>query len=227
MGRSYIPSSDDKLLDWARQLNTYAAANCSSWGVESPAGWIAEPLAAFETAMQRMADPNHGKIDIHTKKEARETLVKACRTYVQGFLARNPRISNAARETMGLTVYDVIPSNVPPPSQPVVGDMHYPAAGLVEIRNIRSVGDSADARAAYGVRIYYGILGEPSERDRYRVSSEPRTGEDLPHSVFTRQKKHRFDFTGDSGKAAFFCLRPENSKGQHGPWGQILKTYIP
>jgi len=227
MSKSYIPSSDDKFLDWARLLNTHAAANHSSWGVESPAAWIAEPLAAFQTAMDAADNPNHGKIDTLRKRESKKILEKACRTYVQGFIAHNPRVSNADRETMGLTVYDVIPTNVPPPAMPAHGDIHYPAAGLVEIRNIRAVGEHPDTRADYGVRIYYGILGEPSESDRFRVSAEPRNGDDLPHSVFTRQKKHRFDFSGDSGKAVFFCLRPENSKGQPGPWGQILKTYIP
>ena len=228
MNRSdYIPRGDEKLLEWSKNLVVCAAANCVKWGIESPEIRISAPLAAFESKLAGALNPNRGKIDVSEKQEAKAALVKACRTYVQGFLARNPNVSNSDRLTMGLTVYDVTPTTVPPPQLPVDGDIHYPAAGLVEIRNIRAVGDRPDGRADYGVRIYYGILGEPSERDRFRVSAPPRTGDDLPHSVFTRQRKHRFDFSGDNGREAFFCLRYENSKGQAGPWGKILKTFIP
>jgi len=227
MNKDYIPHSDEQFLEWAKQLNTYATANFSRWGVESPAALIAEPLTIFTAAMERAANPNRGKVDVLEKNEAKQRLVKACRTYVQGFLARNPHVTNGDRETMRLTVYDVIPSAVPPPRLPVTGELHYPASGLVEIRNIRASGNNPDERTDYGVRIYYGILGEPNERDRFRVSAPPRTGDDLPHSVFTRQKKHRFDFSGDNGKEVYFCMRFENSKGQEGPWGQVIKTYIP
>jgi hypothetical protein len=223
----YIPHGDDKLLEWAKNLKVYAAANCSKWGVESPDVRLGAPLVDFEAKLIGAANPNRGKIDVMLKKEAQAALVKACRTYVQGFLARNPNVSDVDRQAMGITVYDVIPTNVPPPKLPVDGDLYYPAAGLVEIRNIRPVGDHPDPRADYGVRIYYGILGEPDDKDRFRVSAPPKTGGDLPHSIFTRQKKHRFDFAGDNGKEVFFCMRFENSKGQAGPWGNVLKTYIP
>jgi hypothetical protein len=32
--------------------------------------------------------------------------------------------------------------------------------------------------------------------------------------------------TGDSGKQAFFCTRFENNKGQAGPWGEVVETFI-
>jgi hypothetical protein len=54
-----------------------------------------------------------------------------------------------------------------------------------------------------------------------RQQIEPRlTGDDLPHSRFTRRQKELFDFPADdSGKTVYFCVRFENAKGEPGPWG--------
>ncbi|MDR0642051.1 MAG: hypothetical protein LBG07_06300, partial [Treponema sp.] len=59
-------------------------------------------------------------------------------------------------------------------------------------------------------------------------SEVPLDGDDLPHSVFTRKKKYRFDFLEeDRGKTVYFCLRYENSKGEVGPWGSVIQAIIP
>jgi len=225
--KSYIPASDEKFLVWAKKLFECAFANATVWKVSSPATTVNNLVSDFEAKLQKAKDPNRGKVDVLQKNEARATLEKECRTYVQAFLARNPYVTNADRETMGLTIYDVTPSTVQPPTVPVEGDIHFPAAGLVEVKNIRATGILVDKKSGYGVRIYYGILGVPDEGDKFRLTKPPKTGDDLPHSVFTRQKKYRFDFTGESGRQLFLCLRFENSKGQVGPWGKILQAYIP
>jgi hypothetical protein len=80
------------------------------------------------------------------------------------------------------------------------------------------------------VRIFWGIMGEPTEKDRFRLSTPPVTGNDLPHSVFTQRKKYRFDFDGDSGKTVWFCLRYENKKGGkegEGSFGPLFSAIIP
>jgi hypothetical protein len=59
------------------------------------------------------------------------------------------------------------------------------------------------------------------------LAAEPKIGGDLPYSVFTRRKKERFDFDGESGNMVYFCLRYENSKDQAGPFGPMLKAVIP
>jgi hypothetical protein len=225
--KTYIPGSDEKFLVWAKKLIECAFANATVWKVSPPNASINVLVEGFEAKLQKAKDPNRGKVDVLEKNEARKVLEKECRTYVQGFLARNPYVTNPDRETMGLTIYDVTPTVVPPPSVPVEGDLHFPAAGLVEVKNIRAVTLQVDKKAEYGVRIYYGILGTPDDTDKFRINKPPKTGDDLPHSVFTRQKRYRFDFTGESGRQVFLCMRFENSKGQAGPWGKIIQAYIP
>jgi hypothetical protein len=87
-----------------------------------------------------------------------------------------------------------------------------------------------DARSDYGVRIYYGLSGEPTEARRFRAAPSSKTGRDLPESLFTRRKKERFDFDGESGKTAYFCLQYETPSGGDagkGPFGPILSAVIP
>jgi len=138
-----------------------------------------------------------------------------------------PPLTNDELIALGLKTKDGVRTNIGEPKIPVEGDFAYPAQGIIEITKIRGVGDSMDKNPDYGVRIYYGVSGEPTEKDKFRISHEPKTGSDLPHSVFTRRKKMRFDFSGDNGLAVYFCMRYENSKGQVGPWGKVLKTFIP
>jgi hypothetical protein len=74
-------------------------------------------------------------------------------------------------------------------------------------------------------------MGEPTAADKFRITAPPVKGGDLPHSTFTRRKKFRFDFEGDSGKTVWFALRYENAKGGkdkgEGPFGPIFSAIIP
>jgi hypothetical protein len=79
-------------------------------------------------------------------------------------------------------------------------------------------------RADYGYRVYYGILppgGASVERatgPQRELVKAPASGDDLPHSKFTRRKKELFDFPAeDSGKTVYFYVRYENAKGEPGP----------
>jgi len=54
------------------------------------------------------------------------------------------------------------------------------------------------------------------------------TGEDLPHSQFTRRRKILMEFPAeDSGKTVFYSVRFENAKGGKGPWGPVFSAIIP
>ena len=223
----YIPKGDFHLLDWSKAFSAYAEASHERWGVLCPCETFNPLIADFETKLQKAKSSNSGAVDVKAKNMAKEKLVKEIRVYVQGYVARNPRVTEEDKVAVQLPVYDTTPTNIPPPTSPVEGILAFPATGLVEMRDIRPAGEKTDAKAGYGVRIYYGIMGTPSETNRFRITERPRTGDDLPHSIFTRKKRQLFDFTGENGKEVFFCMRYENSKGEAGPWGKIISAFIP
>jgi hypothetical protein len=54
------------------------------------------------------------------------------------------------------------------------------------------------------------------------------TGDELPHSRFTRRPSEAFDFAQtDSGKTAYFSARFKNAKGEPRPWGPVFHAVIP
>jgi hypothetical protein len=68
----------------------------------------------------------------------------------------------------------------------------------VELKKIRPVSGSApDSRSDYGVCVLWGLTGEPTETEKFRVTGAPKTGRDLPKSKFTRKRKELFYFDGE------------------------------
>ena len=225
--KNYIPRNDDAFFTWVKNLYVQVFTHATAWKILPPDDAINDLIDDFENKLIATKKPNRGRVDVMKKDEARKILEKECRKFVQGFLARNPFVSDPEREMMGLNIYDVTPTTVPAPTTPAEGDLTFPAVGLVEVKNIRSATGLSEKTTVQGARVYFGILGEPGENVKFGIDKPPKTGDDLPHSIFTRQRKIRFDFAGESGRKVFVCLRFENSKGQAGPWGSILQAFIP
>ena len=219
-GKQYIPANDAQFITWAENMAEIAAERCEEWSVSPPDDIIGNTLADFKAKYAKFMNPNRGKIDTLEKNEARKVAEKACRTYVQGFLARNPKIADVDRERMGITVYDTIPTSVGNPVGLVTATVKYPNEGALELSIKHVEGSPFDARANYGVKIRYGVfaVGEAAATDVNQLAD----------SLFTRKKKELFTFDRkDRQKTACFCLRYENSKGQAGQWGGVVSAIIP
>jgi len=128
---------------------------------------------------------------------------------------------------------DTTLTNVGVPTDPAECDLAFPAAHIVEVVNIRPNSVThGDPRSRFGVRIHYGILAPEGSvpalmMGKPFITAVPKMGDDLSHSVFTRRRRHLFDFSGFSGMRVFVCLRYENSKGKTGPFGQMRTAFIP
>jgi hypothetical protein len=109
MYKDYVPHRDLDLQVWAKTLSAYASDNFTRWQVPDPNSFLHKPLTAFETALKLTQEPDSGKVTTLLKDEARKTLVRAFRSYVQGFLAKNPMVTDADRKEMGITIHDLIP----------------------------------------------------------------------------------------------------------------------
>jgi len=216
----YIPKNDNKFLEWARNMFEYARANCNDWKVGEPSDDMVNLVDDFDTALKKATAPNRGKVDILAKNELRKTLEKTCRSYVQGFLAKNPFVTNVDRENMRLTIYDVIPTTVSNPTGQAEAEISFPGRTQLQLRLKHIAGTPTDAKADYGYRIYHSVF--PAD------APPPASGKDLRESRFTRQKKALFTFQPEeSGKTAYFAIRYENNKGVAGPWGPLFSAIIP
>jgi hypothetical protein len=203
----------------------------TAWGI--PQAQYNELTGSFDTArtlLQQAESSERTPVITELCKEAFGVLDDKMRFFKNHYFLVPP-LTNANLVDLGLSPHrDSSP--IPRPEAQVEADIVFPGIHLVELQHIRPVGTIGlpDPRSDYGVRIFYGISGTPSERFRFRVSEDPKRGKDLPCSVFTRRRKERFDFDGESGNRVWFCLRYENAKGGEegeGPFGPMLTAIIP
>jgi hypothetical protein len=236
-GEDYVPGSDAAFDNWFKNICQYVGSKTAG----SPPAWTHIPVTvltelnaaytAWRTAYAVTLTPCT-KPQRDEKNRARKTAVKYVRNFINVYLRFHPAVTDYDREQMGLHIPDTTHSNIPRPGAQPEADVAYPGVHLIELINIRAVlpPGGEDPRADYGVRIFWGILGPPTEHDKFRLSAPPLTGDDLPHSTFTHRKRYLFDFAGDSGKTVYFCLRYENEKGGkdgEGPFGPIFFAIIP
>jgi len=216
----YIPSNDTKLLEWAKLLLAYVALHFERWRIMEPSEELQALIVDYSLKMEVMKNPNFGRIDVKEKNLAKDKLVKELRGLVQGFIAKNPNVTEADKLSMGLRVYDKIPTPALDPVGLATATISFPSS-MQLILNIKDVEETQnDPRTYYGYRIYYDLYAAND--------TPPGSGLDLHHSRFTRRKKERFTFLpSDIGKTAYFSIRFENRKGKAGPWGPMISSLIP
>ena len=217
---SYIPRGDSALLIWVKNLLAYVMLHFERWRIYAPDDSFNNLVTTYEQALEKAQKTNRGKVDVTNKNVARKALEKASRSYVQGFLAKNPYVTNTDRKEMGLTIYDTISTTVGTPKVRAMGKIIYRGAGSLELHIAPEADISEDKRAYYGCKILYGVF----DADAPAPVSET----ELHESIFTRRKKEAFIFQPkDSAKKVYFCIRYENSKGNAGPWCPMFPAVIP
>jgi hypothetical protein len=234
MGKALIPSCGPGYDRFFKNVVDYTGQMMSG----TPPPWTHIPFPEYaalssaytdwEAAYSRTTKP-HTKADTQAMKGAYTRSKKVLSRFIKVWFRGFPDIVTAEYlANMDIAPIDNTPTPIPEPGNQVEADFVFPGIHLVELAKIRPVsGTPPDARSDYGVRIYFGFSGPPSEKFPFRLAGIPKRGEDLPYSVFTKKKKKRFDFEGESGCTVYFCLRYENSKGDAGPFGPMLSAVIP
>ncbi|MDR1566854.1 MAG: hypothetical protein LBS48_06195 [Treponema sp.] len=238
MGRKpWIPGGDAEFDEFLGKYCHIVSAKTSG---ESPAwthipqGRVTELLAAgaeWHAAYVKLLEP-HTPADTLAKNQARKAAQKTLEDFNNQYILYAREVTNPERAEIGAHVRDTVRTPEPKPTCQPQADVVYPGPHLLKLVNIRRVPGIGDdpPEADYGVRIFWGVTGDATARDKFRIAAAPEIGDDLPHSTFTHRRSIRFDFEGDSGKTVWFCLRYENSKGGkdgEGPFGPFFSAIIP
>jgi hypothetical protein len=132
--------------------------------------------AAWYTAYSKLRQP-HAHADIVAKDAAKAAGRKIPREFNNQYILYAREVSDAERAEIGAHVHDATPTSVPAPRNQPEADVTYPGKHLLELVKIRSVpGGSDDPKADWGVRIFWGVIGEPAAHDRLRIPAPPVTG---------------------------------------------------
>jgi hypothetical protein len=232
MGDWWPKRRADKIVMCRNWISIMSPAEVrTAWGI--PAAQFTELGNCFSTAqalLQKAGSSDRTPVITEECRVAFEALDDRARFFKKHYFLMPPLLTSDI-VNLGLSLPND-PSPIPKPEAQVEADLVFPGIHLVELQNIRPVGTFGlpDPRSDYGVWIFYGLFGPPSDKFKFRLSEPPKSGTDLPYSVFTRRKKERFDFDGESGNRVYFCLRYENAKGGkegEGPFGPILTAVIP
>jgi hypothetical protein len=214
----YVPSQDGELLTFAKNLYAYALVNYARWSVPSPQAMLEAPITAFETALAVFSNPNHGKVDTLNKNEAKAALTHGLRAYVQGFVARNPGVTDEDKEKMALPLRDTMPTQHPVPDVRPETEAEPSGRGKHTVTAINPHTRTKEkpplvAGAAFACRV--------------RAPEEPKLhAEDMPSEFQAGAVKVYQWAEADYGKMADYATAYENSTGKRGPWSNVTSLLI-
>jgi hypothetical protein len=203
----FIPKSFSTFRTWIHTFDAVIQAHQEAWNLPAPECTALHEGVAAYLETDRHAEGADATAALRLeRREANEALISQVRFFVKKFINLNDRISDPQRLELGLHIPDHSRTPQPAPSSQAQAELSFPGIHLVEL-HIRKSASEKDR--GLGVRIYYGIMArEKAAAVSHELLTPPESGDDLPHSVFTRKKVFQFDFPeADRGKWAYFCLR--------------------
>jgi hypothetical protein len=225
------------VADLARKWTEYLTlARRTAWGIpQEQYNELAALLDAAQALLIKASDEAERTHVITVECQAAFKALEAKLRFFKDRFYRIPPMSIGDWAALGLRIKDTTPTPTPPPLSQAEADITRPGVHLLELHLRQISGSPPDPdRADDGFRTYWGVLPpggatvDAAVGAKRELLKAPLSGEDLPHSRFTRRKKERFDFPAeDSGKTAYFCVRYENAKGEPGPWGPLFSSVIP
>jgi hypothetical protein len=219
MSKDFIPPKDGKFLEWVKNFLAYLILNAAIWRIEPESYKEIESLAiAYEAAYVKLEDPNHGKADVLLKTKCRTALEKAIRPFIKEYIANNHLISDKDRIHLGVTVRDPNPTPTPVSDKPPFIIIVLLSAGVILIKfGDIETGKRGKPLGQTGAELAYAIL-----------DNKPEDWDELSHSIFSTRSPFRLSFKGtERGKILYFALRWQNTRGEKGPWSEIMSVIIP
>jgi hypothetical protein len=214
----YIPKTDGDLMVFARNLNTYAAENYEKWKVPSSADFLEALITTYDSVLAVFNDPNHGKVDTKNKNDAKNALVKALRTYIQGYITRNPLVTDEDKEKMSLPLRDTTPTAHPVPEERPETEAVPQGKGTHRVTAI-----NPDTHNKDKPRLVTGVAF--ARRIRKPDESASRA-DDMP-SEFQAGTSRLFQYAeADYGKVVDYAAAYENGSGKRGPWSNVTSLLI-
>jgi hypothetical protein len=214
----YIPKVDAGLLSFAKTLSAYALANFARWGVPTPQTLLDAPVAAFEAALVPFQSPNHGKVDTFNKNEAKDALVHALRTYIQGYIARNPAVTDEDKEEMGLPLRDTTPTPHPAPDARPEVAAEPAGTGTHSVTAVNPHTHNKEKPL---------LVTGVSFAHRVRNADESVVAAELMPSEYQAASTRVYQYTeADYGKVADYAASYENGTGKRGPWSNVVSLLI-
>jgi hypothetical protein len=218
--KDYIPSNDDEFDNMQTVVFNTASENETKWLIHSAILLTLEvKRIRWTKAIKAYRNkPARTPAIIREKNDARKDYESSLRNFIQGQIIRNTMVSNADLRSLGLPVRDRTPTKPGPPKTRTETEIKFTQI----MEHFISVRDSESKHAAkpphvIGFQIYRLIGGktEPAYEDMQFVAMATRS----PYTVvYTSEQR---------GQMVFYATRWVNTRGETGPWSEIVSAIIP
>jgi hypothetical protein len=216
----YLPSNVAKLLQWFTTFFAYLKENMVKWGIDKTEVDPLEKLRDDLETAQKYYETAETRSPMMraARDEAKKAVVKGVQGFVQFRLVRNPLLEDMDFVALGINK----PSPGRHPFTPVPGVIPDFSFDTSTIRRISVYFHAADKKrgkpdGVHGITILHAILDHP-----------PLSIAELTQSTFDTKSPCVFEFTEEQrGKRVYFCCCWENSRGEKGPWSEIMMAIIP
>ena len=214
-----IPAKDADFNVWQDTIVQAAIENSTEWLLDTD--WLDKQLeparAAWTTAWEAYQNPGtRTKLITATKKEKRADYEKLLMILAANLRA-NTRLTDDDRRAAGLSIRDAKPTPSPVPvTYPIISvDTSIMRRLILKYRDSGST-TTAKPKGIHGAEI------------KWLISEERPMVEELINSAFDTGTPYMIDFEdAQRGKRVWICLRWENTRGEKGPWGQMVNAIIP
>ena len=226
----WLPKNHEALYDQANQTHNYLwdPANRDRMGFEpiTPQGhWLdmtfQPALSAFQTAFNDWKNPDE-RTHIKTVHLANTEKVfrEAYRQLYTGFLKTSPLVTDEDLAAMHLPARHS-GGGTPAPVAATYPDYDIDSGTIrrltIHFFDQGKKKTKAKPAGQHGAEIVWAILEAP-----------PADVGSLTHSSFDTHTPLTLEFAEhERGKTVYFCLRWENTRGEKGPWSEILSAFIP
>ena len=222
MTMDYIPHEQAVFFNWQDKLLNVLVAESVGW-VVLPADLIALQalqtiyVAAYQTSSKEQKLTRTAG-QAQALRTAQENYIDGIRNFNSQWISRNPLVTDAQKVDLGVTVRDTEPTRIDAAGfapQLVVDKI---SGGMHTLR-FSNPEDPDSKKMPYGQKI---IL-------RTAVSTADIPEPDIPWSgsVTVTRFLHDVIYTaGDKGKTAYYNACYESTRGERGPWSDVIDAIV-
>jgi hypothetical protein len=221
MKSDFIPRPDAKFHAWQGNLVDKLDPVAGALGItEAAMTALHTKKARWDAAYKKAEDPaTRTKAAVIEKKEAREDYMAYLRDFNNIYLLHNPGLTDANREDFGLPVHKTTrtPAEVAKTYPSFDIDSGTIRRLIIHFFDHGQQKSKAKPPGQHGAEIRWARLEAP-----------PASLTELTNSSFDTHTPFTFDFDeNERGQTVYFCLRWENTRGQKGPWSEIVSAIVP
>jgi hypothetical protein len=167
MPRDFIPSREADIVTWSVNFNTKITATPTAYGLTAAqASAYAAKHTTFVAAHQTARDPDTRSPAAIVGKDVAKTALVAEARKLARIVQAEPSVTPQQKAELGLTVRDVEPTPVPPPSSPPDLDLVSAVVRTVRLR-LEHSGSTSRRGKPYGVAgaaVYSFVGAEPPSK---------------------------------------------------------------